>query len=409
MGADAVGGALSSKGFLRLLIAQFCSLTGTAMSPIALAFGVLAMHGGNGRTLSLVVAAYEVVQLAGLLLGGVLADRLPRRHVMVAANVTAAASQGAVATLFLTGRPTLVALLPLVAAGGAGGGIFQPASVSVITDLVPAGSLRQANAYLNIAGQVAAVGGMLLAGILVALVGPGWPLAIDALSYGVSAVILASVATSGRRAGGNTSGFWRDLLGGWSAFRARTWVWVVVCHCSVVNACYATCVFVLGPMTARAVYGGARAWSLIVAAQSLGVVAGGFAAARRRPHRPLTAAVTATAVMASPFFTLAVGAPLAITIVAAFAGGGALAVFGIYWQTTLQHEIEAAVLSRTVSFDTLASFALVPLALLAAGPLSIRIGPGVLLAVAGGSVLISVLVTLQVPAVRAVRWLSVSV
>jgi MFS family permease len=408
MGADAVGGVLCSKGFRRMLIAQFCSLTGTAMSPIALAFGVLAMHGGNARTLSLIVAGYEVVQLAALLFGGVLADRLPRRHVMVAANVTAAASQGAVATLFLIGRPSLVTLLPLVAAGGAGGGLFQPASVAVIGDLVPAGSLRKANAYLNIAGQVAAMGGMLLAGVLVALFGPGWPLAIDALSYAVSAVMLASVATAGGKTAG-TSRFWRDLRGGWSAFRARTWVWVVVCHCSVVNACYAACVFVLGPVTARSDYGGARAWSLIVAAQSLGVVAGGFAAARLRPHRPLTAAVTATAVMASPFFALAVGAPLAITIVAAFAGGGALAVFGIYWQTTLQHEIEDAVLSRAVSFDTLASFALVPLALVAAGPLSIVVGPAVLLAIAGGSVLISVLVTLQVPAVRAVRWLSVSV
>jgi hypothetical protein len=177
----------------------------------------------------------------------------------------------------------------------------------------------------------------------------------------------------------------------------------------VVNACFSACVFVLGPVTAKAVYGGARAWSLVVAAQSLGVVAGGFAAARLRPGRPLAAAVAATAVMASPFFALAVGAPLAVTVAAAFAGGGALAVFGVYWQTTLQRETEDTVLSRIVSFDTFASFALVPVVLVAVGPLSVLAGRGAILAVAGGSVLISVLVTLLVPAVRSVQWSSVSV
>jgi hypothetical protein len=113
--------------------------------------------------------------------------------------------------------------------------------------------------------------------------------------------------------------------------------------------------------------------------------------------------------MASPFFALAVGAPLAVTVAAAFAGGGALAVFGVYWQTTLQRETEDTVLSRIVSFDTFASFALVPVVLVAVGPLSVLAGRGAILAVAGGSVLISVLVTLLVPAVRSVQWSSVSV
>jgi MFS family permease len=92
---------LGDRSFLRLYLARTASVLGNAVAPIALAFAVLDMPGGSATKLGLVLLVRQGAQLAFLLLGGVIADRLPRNKVMVTSDLMAALGQAAIAALFI--------------------------------------------------------------------------------------------------------------------------------------------------------------------------------------------------------------------------------------------------------------------------------------------------------------------
>jgi hypothetical protein len=69
---------LRDPRFALLLSARTAAVLGSAFGPVALAFGVLALPGATAATLSVVVAVESLAMVAFMLLGGVIADRLPR-------------------------------------------------------------------------------------------------------------------------------------------------------------------------------------------------------------------------------------------------------------------------------------------------------------------------------------------
>jgi len=100
----------------RLLLAGRCADNlAHAIAPIALAFAVLDL-GGTPSQLGLVLACRAVPTVVLVLLGGVIADRLPRHLVLVAANVVGATTQAMVAVLLLTGGAEIWTAWPRVRA-----------------------------------------------------------------------------------------------------------------------------------------------------------------------------------------------------------------------------------------------------------------------------------------------------
>ena len=127
-------------------------------------------------------------QLAAfVLLGGVWPDRLPRHRLMVACDITRAAVQALSAVLILSGEIRVWELIALQAVYGAAEAFFGPASTALVPQTVRREELQRANAMLGLSGNVAAVLGPTLAGVLVATVGPGWGLAADAVTVVASA------------------------------------------------------------------------------------------------------------------------------------------------------------------------------------------------------------------------------
>ena len=183
--------ALRGAPFLRLFSARTVSMLGNGTAPVALAFAVLGLPGGGATELGLVLFARESAQVLFLLLGGVIADRLPRYRVMVAADVTAGLSQGAVAVLFLTDTASLGRLMALSAVNGATIAFFFPAFTGLVPQIVAADRLQPANALLRVSHNSANIVGAAVAGVLVATVGAGWALVGDALSFLCRAALLA--------------------------------------------------------------------------------------------------------------------------------------------------------------------------------------------------------------------------
>ena len=118
-----LSGALGSRNFRLLLACNVVSLTGSAVAIVAVPFAVLAV-GGSAADVGYVTAAMLVSTIVFLLLGGVVADRVPRQRVMVAGDVVQAAAQGASAAVVLSGHGAVWQLLVLAAIRGAGFGFY---------------------------------------------------------------------------------------------------------------------------------------------------------------------------------------------------------------------------------------------------------------------------------------------
>ena len=183
-------GVLAGRDFRRFYVGYSASLLGTAMSSVAIAFAVLG-NGGTATDLGVVFAANIVPMIAFMLGGGAIADRLGRRPVMLAADVTRCAAQGILAVALQVGHPRLWLFVAAALVVGTGNAFFQPALAGLPVQLAPRGRLGDANALLAVAEPAAQIAGPALAGILIAATNPAIVVAVDAASYAVSAVALA--------------------------------------------------------------------------------------------------------------------------------------------------------------------------------------------------------------------------
>jgi len=347
---------------------------GNAAAPIATAFAVLG-HGGTATEVGYVTAARAVPLVLLLLVGGAVADRLPRHHVMVAANLFNALSGAALAALVLAGRTDLWALMLLSAAGGAGQAFYSPASEGVIMESVAPEHAGRAFSVYKMAVNAAQIGGAALGGALTALIGPGWVLALDAVCFAVAAAlrVLLELPPVARDTGPDSS-MVHELREGWREFAARRWLWAVVLQFALVNACTLAVEAVYGPVVAQQRLGGPRDWGLAMAALSVGMVTSGLLMARWQPRRLLLVGNGGVFLFALPALTLALGMPAPLIDLAMFLSGAGVTVFSVCWMVTLQQEIPAGMFSRVSAYDSFGSFALLPLGTGLAGPAAELLG-----------------------------------
>lgn len=321
---------------------------------------------------------------------------------MVASSLLSGATQGAVALLLLTGSAEVWHLAVLAASNGTASAFFFPASQGVIPQTVPAGILQQANALLRLALNTSFIAGAAIGGLLVATVGPGWAIAIDAATFAVGALFIGLMKLpAGLRM--EAASFLADLAVGWREFRSRTWLWVIVLQFSFIGAAVTGSFSVLGPVVAKEELGGAGSWGLILAAQSAGLFAGGLLALRFRPARMLFVATLAI-LLAGPEL-VALGIPLPVLAIAGFSflAGVGIETFGVLWDTTMQQEIPADKLSRVYSYDALGSFVLIPVGQALAGPVAEVAGTRATLFGAAALVTVATLAVLLVPDVRSLK------
>ena len=394
-----MGGVPAQRAFRLLFAAQSISSLGDRLVPVALAFAVLDLT-GSATALGAVLAAQTIPLVAFVLFGGVWADRLSRRRVMLASDLVRAVSQGSSAALLLTGRAHVWELVALQAVYGTAVAFFGPAALALLPETVETSQLQQANSLIALSGNVAAVIGPAVAGVIVAASHPGWGLAFDAVTFLGSAACVAAmppvVAAVRERAP-----MLSELRAGWSAFRARRWLWITVaCFTLYVGFSWAPWQ-VLGPQIARQSLGGPGAWAAIVVALGVGSVAGGLIALRFRPRYPLRMSmcvfVTVTpAMMAS----VAAHAPLPLILALALIDGSAGTMFNTFWFTSMQSDIPAGEQARVFSWDYLGSTAMLPLGQALSGPVAATLGLSTTLYCAAGVTFVLFALALSARAVR---------
>jgi predicted MFS family arabinose efflux permease len=404
--------ALREPQFAWYYAARVVSLAGTSMAPVALSFAVLDLTGSAGL-LGLVLAARTVPMMVFLLVGGVLADRLPRAAVMRASNLLSALTQGLVAYLVVTGTAEIWMLVVLEAANGTVSAFSWPAMEGLVPQLAPRALLQQANALLSFSRAGLAVVGPTIAALLVVSVGSGWALAFDAFTWLAAAVLVARVRVPVREPvrepasdAGRDAGLLNELRGGWSEFTGRTWLWVVVAGFGVLNGIHAGAWFTLGPALAEDTFG-AGGWGLVLSAESAGLLVTGLLMLKVRLTRPLLTGMLGMAMFALPLTMLGLTAAVAPLMLAAFLAGAGQEVFGIGWNVAVQENVDQSVLSRVYSYDALGSLVAVPLGAVVFGPLGEAFGYQQVLVLSGAAYLTVVLLVLSSRSVRSLRRVDV--
>ena len=371
------------------------------MVPIAMAFGVLQLTGSTSDT-GLVIASQIAGTLTVVLFGGVVADRQSRRRVIVGADLAGAVGQVAMAAVLISGRGNVPLLMALMAWNGVCGAFVHPAQVGFVPQVVAPQRLHAANALLATARSAALSLGAACGGILVALVGSGETIAIDAVGLSVAAFAVSRIRVKAQPPAPTTS-LLEDLQNGWTEFTSHRWLWVIVLQFSVLVAASESVYGLIGPAVAKQSMGGPPDWGFISAAFGAGTLLGGVVVLRLNVVRPMLFGTNCMFVAAAPSLMLAAIPQVWPVAVAAFANGACGQIFGVLWNTTLQRKIPTTMLSRVSAYDALGSIGLAPLGIVAAGFLLESAGARVTLSIAAAMIIVPTALALLEPEVRRLR------
>jgi len=390
---------LRERDFRLLFLGSSGSWFGDRMVNIALAFAVLGLD-GSASDIGIVFAARAAPLVACLLAGGVVADRVPRRALMVVCDVVRLAAHGLMAGLLIAGAAEIWMLAVLAGIGGAATGFFSPASTGLMPAVVAPEQLQQANGLRAIGQGAGEIGGPVLAGLLVASVGAGWAMAVDAATFGLSAVCLLALRLPPHLPPAAKT-FIADLREGWSAFVSRRWVWSFVAAAMLGNACWGAW-SVLGPVIAERDFGGPAAWGLILGVFGAGSLVGGVIAVVWTPRRPVVVATLTVGLFSLPLAFLALGVSAPVVALSAGLSGAGLMLSNTIWESTIQRHIPQETLSRVSAYDWFGSLAIQPVGMAIWGPIAAAIGFGASLWIAFS---VQVLAALALLAIREVREL----
>jgi MFS family permease len=365
---------LRHPDFRFLFLGQSASMVGDRVVVVAIALFVTQTT-GSPTDLGLILAAQALPLVALLLFGGVWADRLPRHRIMIATDLVRAALHATLAALIFSGSVRIWQLVVIEAAFGGAQAFFQPAYSGLIPQTVPEALIQDARALSETVENLAFLIGPALATGLVLGVGAWEAFAFDAATFVVSAALLTRVRPRPRGEGSDSAEpVLQGLRTGWREVRSRAWVWVTIVGFAGAVLCVYAPWYALAPVIARDAYGSAGVFGLLESVAGVGAVIGAVCGIRWRPEHPLRAGLLLVLAWPVQDAVFALGAPVPVVVVCAFATGFGFSLMVIWWETALARHIPANALSRVSSYDWMGSLALLPIGYAIAGPLADALG-----------------------------------
>jgi len=373
---------LRHREFRLLWFAQSFSVIGDRIITVALALFITDLT-GNATDLGLVLAAHALPLVAFLLIGGVWADRLPRKQLMVVTDAIRFVLHGTLAALIFLGEAEVWQVIVIEVLFGTAEAFFRPAATALIPQTVPEEEIQPANALIGMSNNIAEFAGPALATVLVLGVGAGTAFAIDAATFVVSALFTIRIrprrreltaeeeAAAERESG---AGLWGEVRAGFAEVRSRVWIWATLASFSVTLCFGVGPFFVLGPLVAEQQYDSIGIFGVMEACLGLGLIVGSLLAIRWRPLHPMRMAMIFACLWPPGVILFAAGVPLGIVLPIVVVGGLGLALFETFWLTALAERIPPDKLSRVTSYDWMASLGLLPLGFVLAGPLADSFG-----------------------------------
>jgi MFS family permease len=418
-------------------IGQTISNLGDGIFYIALAWQVLLMT-HSGTAMAIVLIAGMVPRLIFVLIGGVAADRLPRRLIILWSDGGRGVIVLLISILGFAGLLQFWHLLVQAFIFGVVDGFFNPAILAITPDLVEKEDLASANALGSLSGNMAQLAGPVVGAGFIALVGPMGAFAANALSFFISVAFLLSVRIperhvnkpleiqksavegievegiqaiegfseelSTRRKG--LRGVMADVQEGMVYVRNSRWLWVTICSAALGNVGIMASLVTSMPKLVHDVYGqGAWLLGLISTTGAVGsilalVLIGQATRLKKRgllAYLSITVSSAGLLIFGLPFPRAA--APIIAPLASVLVDFG-IAFFNTIYFTILQEMIPSDKLGRVISLDTLGSFAMIPVGEALGGLMTDHIGPAAVFVIFGTINVVNSLIPLLVREVR---------
>jgi MFS family permease len=371
--------AFESREFRLVWSAQAVSLVGDAAFVTALGWRTFTLA-GSGK-LGIVLVCQSLAVLATVLIGGALADRLPRRTMMIGSDLARCAAVGALAGFDASGHLSFPILLVLATLMGLGDGFFYPAFGGIVPLLVEPSALPSANAMIGIARWSSLLLGPSLAAFVYGGAGSATVFALDAATFLFSALLLW--ATKPRSAEPSASeGTVREIWTGVRYVSRIPWLWVTIAVFALVLMLQFAPQQVLMPkLVSQHFHRGVGAYGLLASLLGVGTISGTLLFGQLQPRRRrgllsyavwLLNSLCIAGLVLAPWYELAG----VLAVVRGACIGFSIAV----WETMLMELVPENMLSRVVSLDFFGSFGLMPLGLAFSAGIAGLASPGAIIA-----------------------------
>lgn len=361
----------------RYLIASMAiSLFASGMWIVALVWQVIAL-GGTPSELSVVATAASVGLLVSILVGGVAADRLPRRALLIVVETARVVTAGAAGLLAVTGLLELWHLAAIAFVVGAAEAFFVPAYTALLPTLMPSDELLAANGVegaLRPTAQNAL--GPAAAGVLVGVFAPGIALLLAGACYAVALLAVVAMRAAPVPAPADGASVIADLREG-VAYMFRTgWLFATLVFASLYVLMLIGPIEVLLPFAVRDQTGsGPAGYALVLGAFGVGGALGSVAVSSLRlPRRYLTVMILMWALGSLPLAVIGLTDVLWLMAAASFVVGVTQGAGLVIWGTLLQRRVPPQLIGRVSSLDFFVSLAFMPVSMALAGPVGEWLG-----------------------------------
>ncbi|MGW4587125.1 MFS transporter [Amycolatopsis thermoflava] len=362
---------LRDPAFLRL----WCGTTASGLATWALPFvlGLAVLDSSlTPAGLGVLLAARTIGFLAAVPVGGVLADRFPRRRVVAVAGAAASAASPVIGA-GLTG--SLAVAVVAAAVAGAGQGACRPAFQALTAEVVAETDRQRANAAMTLSVRVTT----LVAPSLTALLATVLP--VPALLWGTGLLWLAAalVPPAGRpltAVPAPRASFVTEFADGIREARRHPWFVAGLFALTAVIATGYSATGVALPLVSRDRYGSEAVLAAATTAYTLGALAGALLLARWTPRAPGRTALAGLAAYAVAPLSLLLPVHPALVVAAYAVAGVGIELFNVPWFTAIQREVDPAKLARVSALDFLLSYGLAPVGLALIAPAMAEFGAG---------------------------------
>jgi MFS family permease len=354
------------------ICARAISQFGTELSVVSVAFAVLSFS-SNALSLGLVLGARTFPALVFVLIGGALADRYPNKRMLVGSDTVALIAQAVLSMTLLVGVRYLPLVMILQTILGCATSLFWPSAASTVNRISCPEDRLALNAKVSVVENAGCLAGPIAAGLLVVVIGAAGTIAVDAVTYLVSALLLLRVEIPGRQDISEPRSPMSNLAEGLDYVRRQPWMIAGTGQFLVFQSAFAV-FFTLGPvLSSTREYGTAR-WGFIVTAFGAGALLGSIAAARMPINRHLVAMEAALVTAIPSVIVLAYSTSLVATLITTAVAAAGFAVADVHWDTILQNRTPSENIGSVFAISMVGSATLRPFGYLMAGSIAVSLG-----------------------------------
>jgi MFS family permease len=369
----APGSLFSYKGYRNFFISGLIFVLGSSAFPIALAVTVLD-NGGSASALGLILAARVAAGTLFMLIGGVWADRLPRKWIMIGADSFRALLCFSLFFISANHMP-LWAIGLLVFLMGLGDSFGAPAGSAIVPSLLPDHLLPSGNVAKGIVAKVGNIVGPGLGGLAITLLGADWTFGFIGASFLIATSLVFTIKEPPRQEIlEDKPTFLFELKEGFKLVWEIKWIAASIAMASFQLMVIVAAESVLLPVITRREFHTDTVFAISAAMFSLGGALSALAAIKFQTKRPGFVAIWLWSLFAIAPLVLAFPINKSLVIVGYFIAGLSIGGWEAYWVTAVQREVPQDMQGRVFAIDMVGTSGLMPIGMALVGPIVLLMG-----------------------------------